>query len=183
VTIHYHGTPITPTAEKLLPLAGRHFCVRFGAHDQDEICHRIGQSVMLDNGAFSFWRQGRPTDWGGYYSWAERWLEYPTTWAVIPDVIDGDVEANDALVSEWPFASRGNRTATVPRGNLAARLYRVVGGVRRRRRYALAGPYGRSDEYALRERPRAGVAPHAARDGPRRVGIPVRVGGLYERSS
>jgi hypothetical protein len=107
VTIHYHGTPITPTAEKLLPLAGRHFCVRFGAHDQDEICHRIGQSVMLDNGAFSFWRQGRPTDWGGYYSWAERWLEYPTTWAVIPDVIDGDVEANDALVSEWPFASRG----------------------------------------------------------------------------
>jgi hypothetical protein len=30
-----------------------------------EVCHEIGQSVMLDNGAFSFWRSATPTNWAG----------------------------------------------------------------------------------------------------------------------
>jgi hypothetical protein len=59
--IHYHGTPITPRA-KLLELAGRFFCVRYGEHRDVDIAHEIGQGVMLDNGAYSFWRQvSRPT--------------------------------------------------------------------------------------------------------------------------
>jgi hypothetical protein len=60
---------------------------------------------MLDNGAFSFWRTGKPTDWPGFYAWAEPWLDHPTTWAVIPDVIDGNEEDNDRLLVEW-FARR-----------------------------------------------------------------------------
>jgi hypothetical protein len=98
--IHYHGTPITPQG-KLLELAGRNFCVSFAAPYQVAVCHEIGQSVMLDNGAFSFWRTGRPTDWDAYYDWAEPWLQYPTTWAVIPDVIDGSDEDNDRLIAQW----------------------------------------------------------------------------------
>ncbi len=62
---------------------------------------------MLDNGAFSQWRQGVPTDWPGYYRWCERWLEYRTTWAVIPDVIGGSEAENDALIEEWPHGDRG----------------------------------------------------------------------------
>ena len=62
---------------------------------------------MLDNGAFSLWRQGKATDWDGYYQWGAPWLDYPTTWAVIPDVIDGDEADNDALVRAWPFGLRG----------------------------------------------------------------------------
>jgi hypothetical protein len=104
--MHYHGTPITPRSV-LHELAGRCFCVRYGEHRDVEICHEIGQSIMLDNGAFSFWRQDKPTDWPGYYAWCSRWLEHWSTWAVIPDVIDGTEEENDALIREWPFGDRG----------------------------------------------------------------------------
>ncbi len=98
--IHYHGTPITPR-ETLYTVAGRHFCISFAEPRDVEVCHQIGQSVMLDNGAFTFWRGGATPDWDAFMDWAEEWLDYPTTWAVIPDVIDGDVEANDRLLVSW----------------------------------------------------------------------------------
>jgi hypothetical protein len=75
--------------------------VSYAAPAQVATCHQIGQSVMLDNGAFSFWRLGKATDWGAYMDWAEPWLEYATTWAVIPDVIDGSEEDNDRLIAKW----------------------------------------------------------------------------------
>lgn len=104
--MHYHGTPITPVSA-LYDLRGRHFCVSH-AHPQDVArCHDIGQSVMLDNGAFSKWKAGKATDWQAFYAWCERWLDCPTTWAVIPDVIDGGSQLQDALVREWPFGQRG----------------------------------------------------------------------------
>lgn len=106
MTIHYHGTPVTPMTA-LYDLAGRCFCVSF-AHPQNiTICHQIGQSVMLDNGAFSQWKIGKPTDWPAYYAWSDKWLSFPTTWAVIPDVIDGGHETQDALLRQWPFGQRG----------------------------------------------------------------------------
>lgn len=94
--IHYHGTPITPRA-KLIELAGRFFCVRYGEHRDVDVAHEIGQGVMLDNGAYSFWRQGKPTDWPGFVAWAEPWLDHRTTWAVMPDVIAGTEEENVRL--------------------------------------------------------------------------------------
>ncbi len=65
------------------------------------VAHEIGQSVMLDNGAFSVWRRGLVPDWDAYMDWAEPWLEHPTTWAAIPDVIDGSEEDNDRLLVHW----------------------------------------------------------------------------------
>lgn len=62
---------------------------------------------MLDNGAFSKWKQGTVTNWPAYYEWAEEWLSYPTTWAVVPDEIDAGAEAQDALLAQWPFGERG----------------------------------------------------------------------------
>lgn len=106
MTVHYHGTPITPR-RVLDTLAGRHFCVSYAAPGDVEYVHKIGQSVMLDNGAFSAWTAGRSTDWPGYYRWTEKWLAFPTTWAVIPDVIDGDETANDELIRDWPHGDRG----------------------------------------------------------------------------
>lgn len=105
MTIHYHGTPITPMTA-LYELAGRCFCVSFERPDQVAQCHEIGQSVMLDNGAFSAWRRGAETDWPAYYQWCERWLAYCTTWAVVPDVIDAGPEAQDALLLQWPHGKR-----------------------------------------------------------------------------
>ncbi len=104
--IHYHGTPITPITA-LYELAGRHFCVSHAAPADVARVHMIGQSVMLDNGAYSAWRSGKAIDWPGYYRWCDEWLDYPTTWAVIPDVIDGDEADQNALVREWPHGRRG----------------------------------------------------------------------------
>lgn len=106
MTIHYHGTPITPRSV-LDTLAGRNFCVSFAAPADVKHCHAIGQSVMLDNGAFSVWRRGITVDWNEYYEWTAPWLDYRTTWAVIPDVIDGDEAVNDALLAQWPHGDSG----------------------------------------------------------------------------
>jgi hypothetical protein len=104
--IHYHGTPITPNAA-LLTLPGKCFCVSHARPDQVEAAHQIGQSVMLDNGAFSKWKRGYAPDWTGYYAWCDRWLDYPTTWAVIPDEIGGGSQEQDALIREWPHGHKG----------------------------------------------------------------------------
>lgn len=106
MTIHYHGTPITPMAA-LYELAGRCFCVSFAAPQDVARCHMIGQSVMLDNGAFSKWKKGTATNWPAYYEWSDEWLNYPTTWAVIPDEIDAGPAAQDSLLAEWPYGDRG----------------------------------------------------------------------------
>lgn len=106
MTLHYHGTPITPITA-LYELAGRCFCVSFAAPGDIRRVHAIGQSVMLDNGAFSQWKQGKPTNWPAYYEWAEEWLSYPTTWAVIPDCIDAGADAQETLLTEWPFGQKG----------------------------------------------------------------------------
>lgn len=109
--IHYHGTPITPRTT-IYELAGRHFCVSFADPRDVGVCHEIGQSVMLDNGAFTFWRGGAHPDWPAFMDWAEPWLDFPTTWAVIPDAIDGDEETNDRLLVQW-FQRRLPRGAPV----------------------------------------------------------------------
>lgn len=98
--IHYHGTPLTPRAE-LLGMSGRHFCVSFAEPRDADACLQIGQSVMWDNGAFSLYTRGRAVDWCAYYAWLEPRLGHPH-WAVVPDVIDGDVEQQRDLVRQWP---------------------------------------------------------------------------------
>lgn len=104
--IHYHGTPITPITA-LLELRGRHFCVSHARPDDVVRVHQIAQSVLLDNGAFSKWKSGKATDWNSYYEFCDTWLAFPTTWAIIPDVIDGGSQLQDALIREWPHGDRG----------------------------------------------------------------------------
>lgn len=98
--IHYHGCPITPR-EALYSLAGRFFCNSFAKPQDVAVCHEIGQGNMLDNGAFTTWRVGRESDWRAWAEWAEPWLDYLTTWCVLPDAIDGGEGENDALLREW----------------------------------------------------------------------------------
>lgn len=129
--IHYHGTPITPRSV-LYQLAGRNFCVSFAKPQDDKVCHQIGQSVMLDNGAYSVWRKGITVDWDAWWEWAEPWLQFPTTWAVLPDTIDGDEEDNDRLLAEWAWMTAGYQTAPV------WHLHESLGRVER-----LAATYGR----------------------------------------
>lgn len=99
--LHYHGTPITPMSV-LLTLAGRSFCVSHAQPQDIERVHQIGQSVLLDHGGFTKHTTGRPTDWPGYYEWSDRWLDFPTTWAIIPDDIGAGSQEQDGLLREWP---------------------------------------------------------------------------------
>jgi hypothetical protein len=99
--IHYHGTPITPKAA-LMSMSGQHFCVSFARPDSLKVCLQIGQSLMLDNGAFSAYTRGAKFDPQAFYAWLEPLLGHPH-WAVVPDVIDGDVDMQREMVKTWPY--------------------------------------------------------------------------------
>ena len=106
--IHYHGLPMTPVGAMVLSMSRRHAMVSFEHRQQLPEATEVCQSVALDNGAFSAWRQGKPYNFEGYYEWCGQWLKHPAVdWAVIPDVIDGDEEANERLLCEWPHGKLG----------------------------------------------------------------------------
>jgi len=91
---------MTPRS-KLLPMAGKHFCVSFADKRDGDWCLLNAQSVMWDNGAFTAYTKGKAPDWNGYYKWLEDRLSHPH-WAVVPDVIDGTPENNLELINQWP---------------------------------------------------------------------------------
>lgn len=110
--IHYHGTPITPFTA-LYDLAGCCFCVSFGRPDQIAAVQGQSQSTMGDCGEFKFRNddlkagltERRSRDWNPYYAWVEKWHR-PCDWFVVPDVIDGGTQLQDALIREWPHPRR-----------------------------------------------------------------------------
>lgn len=104
--IHYHCADINPN-DRLFDLAGRNLLVSHAYPRAVRLAHEIAQTVLLDNGAFSAWRSGKKTDWRGYYDWCDEWLACATTWAIIPDVIDGLPAEQDRLLGEWPHGERG----------------------------------------------------------------------------
>jgi hypothetical protein len=103
--IHYHGLPITPATAAVRAINGGHAFVSFRHSDQLTIALEVAQSFAVDNGAFSAWRSGNPViDWSEFYCWIAGLHRFPNfDFAVIPDVIDGDEAANDALLDEWPW--------------------------------------------------------------------------------
>src|SRR6185437_1855025 len=51
-------------------------------------------------------KRGAEPDWDGYYEFCGRWLGH-SSWAVMPDVIEGDEYFNDRLIAQWPFGEKG----------------------------------------------------------------------------
>jgi len=105
--IHYHGGPITPETCAIRAWKGRHAFISFAHPHQLELAADICQSFAFDNGAFTIWEAaGRDTGsirWDEYYEFVERWKTHPGfDFAVIPDVIDGGDDENDALLKQWP---------------------------------------------------------------------------------
>lgn len=107
-------------------LQGRHALVSFAYPEDIGIVADLCADFILDNGAFTAWRQGKPMDVEGYVRWCEEWCRHPGfSWALIPDVIDGTEADNDALLRDWPRHIRG-----VPIWHLhedLGRLARLVG--------------------------------------------------------
>lgn len=101
--IHFHGGPITPDTCALRAWKGRHAFISFASAGQLALASEVTQSFALDNGAFSFWTKKRVVDWNEYYAFVAKWMNHPRfSFAVIPDVIGGTSEENDALIAEWP---------------------------------------------------------------------------------
>lgn len=103
--IHYHGLPITPETAAATAIGGGHAFVSFSDSRQLALAASVCQSFALDNGAFGAWRAGKPIeDWSEFYRWARECRRIPSCdFAVIPDVIDGDEQANDELLKAWPL--------------------------------------------------------------------------------
>ncbi|TBM05669.1 hypothetical protein EYY87_08705 [Hafnia paralvei] len=103
--IHYHGGPITPDTCALKAWKGRHAFISFANPGQLKLASEITQSFALDNGAFTFWDKSKTSreTWDDYYEFVARWMNHPRfSFAVIPDVIGGSAEENDALIEQWP---------------------------------------------------------------------------------
>jgi hypothetical protein len=113
---------MTPNADMIQSMTARHAMVSFERPDQVELAAEVCQSIVLDNGAFSAWRSGKPHDFDGYKDWVTLWLKHPAVeWCVIPDVIDGDEEANDRLLGLWDLP----RAFSVPVWHMHERLSRL----------------------------------------------------------
>ncbi len=103
--IHYHGGPITPISAAYETWVDRHAMVSFAYPSQVPHAAEWSQSFVLDNGAFTVWKQGGQLDVKGYYSFVDEWRFHPAfDWAVIPDSIEGDEAENDSLLDEWPYS-------------------------------------------------------------------------------
>lgn len=102
--IHYHGGPITPDTCAIKVWTARHAFISFAATQQMNLAAELSQSFALDNGAFTFWKQGSGMRWPDYYAWVGNWRNHPGfDFAVVPDVIEGSEDENDQLAAEWPF--------------------------------------------------------------------------------
>ncbi len=102
--IHYHGTPVGgKQTERAQFLKGRHALVSFLYQGDMPLVADLCQTFVLDNGAFSAWKKGISVDWASYYEWVRSWHRHPGFhFALIPDVIGGTEEENDALLDSWP---------------------------------------------------------------------------------
>lgn len=131
MTLHYHGTPITPNALLMGPLAGNCFCVCYHRPDQLRLALEVGQSVMGDCGAYPAYTAlmrevkaraaaGNPMDederasrlallqdWTPYYDWCLQIMRKPENWVVVPDVIGAGSQEQDRLLAQWPHGKRG----------------------------------------------------------------------------
>lgn len=103
--VPYHGTPITPEEAALAALRGGAAFVSYPNRQQLPLVVAVCKQFAIDNGAYPAWAAGTPVaDWSPFYAWAEECRRIPSCdFAVIPDVIDGDEAANDALLAEWPL--------------------------------------------------------------------------------
>jgi hypothetical protein len=77
--------------------------VSFERQDQCALAFEVAQTVMLDNGAFSLWRDGGgDVDVAAYADWVREWERHPGfAGALIPDKIDGTAFDNDGLIARW----------------------------------------------------------------------------------
>lgn len=110
MTVHYHGGPIWGGDELLKALyRDSGALVSYARPDQIKKISIIKCKLVLDNGAFSTWRGMKYSyspewwkkHWEGYYDFVGSWFSR-IEWFIIPDVIEGTEQENDALIEQVP---------------------------------------------------------------------------------
>lgn len=112
---HFHGTPIwgDKGAVHRIAVSGAGAFVSDYRPDQLKVSLRYATEVALDNGAFSFWNNEEKPDWPGFYRRLEEVYDHvKLKFFVIPDVIVGGEEENDALIASMPSAFRDKAAPT-----------------------------------------------------------------------
>lgn len=102
--IKYHGTPLGGTKlDAIKFLKGRHALISFAHQGQTAEVLECCESFCLDNGAFTVWKTtGGGIDVPAYTKWVDSLATHPSfDFALIPDVIGGAIEENDALIDSW----------------------------------------------------------------------------------
>jgi hypothetical protein len=101
--IHYHGTPFTGDQQTAIQaLSRRHGLVSYAHPKQIEIVAEVCQSFILDNGAYTTWKQGKEFDIDGYADWVSDWYRHPgCDFYFIPDSIEGGEQENRVMRAAW----------------------------------------------------------------------------------
>ena len=112
MTTHYHGGPLWGGDELLKALyRDSGALVSYARPDQIKKIAAIRCKLVLDNGAFSTWRNAANDNnrgktwwyehWCGYYDFVGEWFSR-IEWFIIPDVIEGTEQENDTLIEHVP---------------------------------------------------------------------------------
>ncbi len=123
---HYHGTPIWGNAGEVhrIAVTGAGAFVSYARPEQLDRSLLLANSVGIDNGAFSAWKRHLQINWSDFYAWLEQYyFNDKTAFFVIPDVVEGGEEDNDALIAQMPSAFRAKAT---PVWHLHESLERLV---------------------------------------------------------
>lgn len=112
--VHYHGTPIWGNKGEVCKVAvsGTGAFVSYARPDQIKLCLKHATSVGIDNAAFSAWKRGLKIDWyNQFYPWLmKHYFNDKVTMFMIPDIIDGTEEENNALIKSVPQMFRKKAT-------------------------------------------------------------------------
>ncbi len=105
--LHYHGTPCGgPRQDVARFLSGRHALIPFPRPEDVGAAAEVCQSFVIDNGAFTIWKQGGTLDVKAYAAFVEQWFRHPAfDWCLIPDSIEGDWRENWDMVNRWQTTS------------------------------------------------------------------------------
>lgn len=101
--IHYHGLPFSGSSDVMIKsLKAKHACVSFSSPSCITLAAELCQSFIMDNGAYSAWKQGKTYDMKAYAAWVENWYRHPALdWYVMPDAIAGSTADNIAMRAAW----------------------------------------------------------------------------------
>lgn len=105
---HIHGTPFSgprKCADEFFK--DRYVLIPFKEPENMEAVKKHSKNFVIDNSAFTFWRQGGELDYDKYVAFVEKHQHPKLLWSIIPDIIGGSDQQNDEYIQRWPKHLKG----------------------------------------------------------------------------